>query len=50
MRYKRPVQTEQEIVEYVSRTSLRIKKQSELRDLRGKVEWQADLDQMRTTV
>jgi Arc/MetJ family transcription regulator len=44
------LETEQEVVEHALRTLLRIKKQAELRDLRGKVEWRGDLDQMRTTV
>jgi Arc/MetJ family transcription regulator len=42
--------TEQEVVEEVLRTLLQIKKQAQLRELRGKIEWRGDLDELRTTV
>jgi Arc/MetJ family transcription regulator len=44
------METEREVVEEALRTLLRIKKQAELRKLRGNVDWRGDLDEMRTTV
>lgn len=42
------LETEREVVEEGLRTLLRIKEQAELRELRGTVHWQGDLDSMRT--
>jgi Arc/MetJ family transcription regulator len=42
------VKTKREAVELGLRTLLRLRKQEEIRRLRGKLEWQGDLDAMRT--
>ena len=39
--------TKREAVELGLRTLLRLSKQSEIRQMRGKVQWQGDLDAMR---
>jgi Arc/MetJ family transcription regulator len=39
--------TKREVVELGLRTLLRLRKQAELRRLRGKLPWQGDLDAMR---
>ena len=39
--------TKRDVVELGLRTLLRLREQSELRSLRGKVAWQGDLDAMR---
>ena len=41
------VKTKREVVELGLRTLLRLREQSELRSLRGKIAWQGDLDAMR---
>jgi Arc/MetJ family transcription regulator len=41
------VKTKREAVELGLRTLLRLSKQSEIRQMRGKVQWQGDLDAMR---
>jgi Arc/MetJ family transcription regulator len=41
------LKTKKEAVELGLRTLLRLRKQAELRKLRGKVAWQGDLDGMR---
>ena len=41
------LKTKREAVELGLRTLLRLKKQSEIRRLRGKLAWQGDLDAMR---
>ncbi len=40
--------TKREAVELGLRTLLRLRKQAEIRGLRGKLNWQGDLDAMRT--
>jgi len=40
-------QTKREVVELGLKTLLRLSRQRRLRDLRGKLEWQGDLDAMR---
>ncbi len=40
-------QTKREAVEMGLRTLLRLSRQAELRQLRGKLDWQGDLDAMR---
>lgn len=40
-------QTKREAVEMGLRTLLRLSRQAELRSLRGKIDWQGDLDAMR---
>ena len=42
------VNTKREAVELSLRTLLRLRKQAEIRQLRGKLNWQGDLDAMRT--
>jgi Arc/MetJ family transcription regulator len=42
------LKTKREAVELGLRTLLRLKRQGEIRRLRGKLEWQGDLDAMRT--
>jgi Arc/MetJ family transcription regulator len=42
------LKTKREAVELSLRTLLRLSKQGELRQLRGKMNWQGDLDAMRT--
>ncbi len=42
------VKTKREAVELGLRTLLRLGKQQEIRNLRGKLAWQGDLDAMRT--
>ncbi len=42
------LKTKREAVELGLRTLLRLKKQAEIRQLRGKIDWQGDLDAMRT--
>ena len=41
------VKTKREVVELGLRTLLRLKQQTALRKLRGKYEWEGDLDAMR---
>jgi Arc/MetJ family transcription regulator len=41
------LKTKREAVELGLRTVLRLKQQSEIRQLRGKLQWQGDLDAMR---
>ena len=43
------LKTKREVVELGLRTLLRLRKQAELRGLRGKLAWQGDLGAMRTT-
>ena len=42
------LKTKREAVELALRTLLRLRKQAEIRRYRGKLEWQGDLDAMRT--
>jgi Arc/MetJ family transcription regulator len=42
------LKTKREAVELGLRTLLRLRKQAEIRQLRGKLNWQGDLDAMRT--
>ena len=42
------LKTKREAVELALRTLLRLRKQSQIRRLRGKVTWQGDLDALRT--
>jgi len=42
------LKTKREAVETALRTLLRISKQGEIRRLRGKLDWQGDLDAMRS--
>jgi Arc/MetJ family transcription regulator len=42
------LKTKREAVELGLRTLLRLRKQAEIRKYRGKLEWQGDLDAMRT--
>lgn len=42
------LKTKREAVELGLRTVLRLRQQEEIRRLRGKVDWQGDLDAMRT--
>ena len=42
------LKTKREAVELGLRTLLRLKKQGEIRRLRGKLDWQGDLDAMRS--
>lgn len=42
------VKTKREVVELGLKTLLRLRKQEEIRKLRGKLHWQGDLDAMRT--
>ncbi len=42
------LKTKREAVELGLQTLLRLRKQSEMRQLRGKVDWQGDLDSLRT--
>jgi Arc/MetJ family transcription regulator len=42
------LKTKREAVELGLRTLLRLRKQAEIRRYRGKLEWQGDLDAMRT--
>lgn len=41
------LKTKREVVELGLRTLLRLRKQSEIRRLRGKLDWQGDLEAMR---
>lgn len=41
------LRTKREAVELGLRTLLRLKRQAEIRDLRGKMEWKGDLEAMR---
>jgi Arc/MetJ family transcription regulator len=41
------VRTKREVVELALRTLLRLRQQASLKQLRGKVDWQGDLDAMR---
>lgn len=41
------IKTKREVVKLGLRTLLRLKQQTELRKLRGKYEWEGDLDAMR---
>lgn len=41
------LKTKREVVELGLRTLLRLKQQEQLRELRGKLAWQGDLDAMR---
>lgn len=42
------LKTKREAVDLALRTLVRLNKQSEIRNLRGKLHWQGDLDAMRT--
>lgn len=42
------LKTKREAVELGLRTLLRLRRQAEIRRLRGKLDWQGDLDAMRT--
>ena len=42
------IKTKREVVELALQTLLRLKKQSGIQKLRGKLEWRGDLDAMRT--
>ena len=42
------LKTKRELVEAALRTLLRMSKQGDIRRLRGKLDWQGDLDAMRT--
>jgi Arc/MetJ family transcription regulator len=42
------LKTKREVVDQALRTLLRLRKQGEIRRLRGKLDWQADLDAMRS--
>jgi len=42
------LKTKREVVETALRTLLRLKKQGAIRQLRGKLHWQGDLQAMRT--
>ena len=42
------LKTKRETVELALRTLLRLRKQAEIRGLRGKLNWQGDLNRMRT--
>lgn len=42
------IKTKREVVELALQTLLRLKKQTEIQKLRGKLEWRGDLDAMRT--
>lgn len=42
------LKTKREVVELGLRTLLRLRRQEEIRRFRGKLEWQGDLDAMRT--
>ena len=42
------LKTKREAVEEALRTLLRLKKQAEIRRLRGKLDWRGDLNAMRT--
>lgn len=42
------VQTKREVVELGLRTLLKLKNQQKIRTLRGKVDWQGDLETLRT--
>ena len=44
------VKTKKEAVELGLRTLIKLKQQRELRTLRGKLDWQGDLDAMRSDV
>ncbi|MBR9910786.1 MAG: type II toxin-antitoxin system VapB family antitoxin [Gammaproteobacteria bacterium] len=39
--------TKKEVVEEGLRTLIKLRKQAEIRDLRGKLKWEGDLDDMR---
>jgi Arc/MetJ family transcription regulator len=42
------IKTKKELVDEALRTLIRLRRQQELRQLRGKVHWEGDLDEMRT--
>jgi Arc/MetJ family transcription regulator len=42
------LKTKREAVELALRTLLRLRQQGEIRRFRGKIDWQGDLDRMRT--
>ncbi len=42
------LKTKKEVVEEGIKTLLKIKKQSQLKSLRGKLHWEGDIDEMRT--
>ena len=42
------LKTKREVVEEALRTLLRLRNQAEIRRLRGKLDWQGDLDAMRS--
>ena len=42
------LKTKREAVDQALRTLLRLKRQAAIRNLRGKLDWQGDLDAMRT--
>jgi len=41
--------TKKEVVEQGLRLLVRLKKQQSIRELRGKIKWEGDLDEMRTS-
>ncbi|MBI2688987.1 MAG: type II toxin-antitoxin system VapB family antitoxin [Acidobacteria bacterium] len=41
------LKTKREVVELALQTLLRLRKQSSIRELRGKLQWEGDLDEMR---
>ena len=42
------LRTKREVVELGLQTLLRLSKQAEIKEFRGKLDWQGDLDRMRT--
>jgi Arc/MetJ family transcription regulator len=40
--------TKREVVDFALRTVLRLKEQERIRELRGKIHWEGDLDDIRT--
>lgn len=42
------LKTKREVVELALQTLVRLNKQAQIRSLRGKVQWEGDLDAMRT--
>lgn len=43
------LKTKREVVELGLRTLIRLKKQEEIRKLRGKLKWEGDLEEMRSS-
>jgi Arc/MetJ family transcription regulator len=42
------LKTKREVVDHALRTLVRLSRQAEIRQLRGKLDWQGDLDAMRS--